>query len=58
MEHHGIRSKCDSDYPAFHFVSTRLLALYNKNEMNDLTPEQRNILKDLLKHELEVRRHK
>ena len=35
-----------------------LFTLFNKNEMNDLTPEQRKILKDLLKQELETRRHK
>jgi hypothetical protein len=35
-----------------------LFTLFNKNEMDDLTPVQRNILKDLLKHELEARRHK
>ena len=35
-----------------------LFTLFNKNEMDDLTPVQRKILKDLLKHELEARRHK
>ena len=35
-----------------------LFTIFNKNEMNDLTPEQRKILKDLLKHELEARSHK
>ena len=35
-----------------------LFTLFNKNEMGDLTPEQRKILKDLLKHELEARRNK
>jgi len=35
-----------------------LFTIFNKNEMNDLTPEQRKILKDLLKYELEARRHK
>lgn len=34
-----------------------LFTLFNKNEMADLTSEQRKILKDLLKHELEARRH-
>jgi len=34
-----------------------LFTLYNKNEMDDLTSEQRKILKDLLKHELDARRH-
>jgi hypothetical protein len=35
-----------------------LFTLFNKNEMNDLTSVQRKTLKDLLKHELEARRHK
>jgi len=35
-----------------------LFTLFNKNEMDDLTSVQRKILKDLLKHELEARRHK
>ena len=35
-----------------------LFTLFNKNEMDDLPPVQRKILKDLLKHELEARRHK
>ena len=35
-----------------------LFTLFNKNEMDDLTPMQRKILKDLLKHELDARRHK
>jgi len=34
-----------------------LFTLFNKNEMDDLTSEQRKILKDLLKHELDARRH-
>ena len=35
-----------------------LFTLFNKNEMDDLTSEQRNILKDLLKQELNARRNK
>jgi hypothetical protein len=35
-----------------------LFTLFNKNGMDDLTSVQRKILKDLLKHELEARRHK
>ena len=34
-----------------------LFTLFNKNEMDDLTSVQRKILKDLLKHELDARRH-
>lgn len=33
-----------------------LYTIYNKNEMDDLTAEQKKILKDLLKKELEARR--
>ena len=35
-----------------------LFTLFNKNEMDDLTLMQRKILKDLLKHELDARKHK
>jgi hypothetical protein len=35
-----------------------LFTLFNKNEMDDLTPMQRKILKDLLKNELDSRRYK
>lgn len=35
-----------------------LFTVYNKNEMDDLTADQRKILKDLLKRELEARRGK
>jgi hypothetical protein len=35
-----------------------LFTLFNKNEMNDLTPAQRMVLRNLLKYELEARRHK
>ena len=33
-----------------------LFTLFNKNEMDDLTPAQRKVLKDLLNYELEARR--
>ena len=33
-----------------------LYALYNKDEMADLTPKQRNALKAMLKAELKTRR--
>lgn len=35
-----------------------LYTVYNKDEMDDLTAAQRNILKELLKQELEARRPK
>lgn len=35
-----------------------LFTVYNKDEMDDLTPAQRKILKDLLKQELDSRRSK
>lgn len=33
-----------------------LFTLYNKDEMVDLSPKERKLLKDLIKKELEVRR--
>ena len=33
-----------------------LYALYDKDEMEDLTPKQRKVLKEMLKAELEARR--
>jgi len=35
-----------------------LFTVYNKDEMNDLTAEQRKVLKELLKQELDARRTK
>ena len=35
-----------------------LYTLYNKDELDDLTPAQKKILKDLLKQELDARRMK
>lgn len=35
-----------------------LFTVYNKNEMDDLTPAQKKILKDLLKQEMDARRTK
>lgn len=35
-----------------------LYTIYNKDEMDDLTPAQKKVLKDLLKQELEARRVK
>lgn len=35
-----------------------LFTLYNKGEMDDLTPAQRKILKELLKQEVDARRRK
>lgn len=35
-----------------------LYTLYNKDEMDDLTPAQRKVLKELLKQELDARRVK
>ena len=33
-----------------------LFTIYNKDEMDDLTPDQKKLLKELLKHELDARR--
>lgn len=33
-----------------------LFTIYNKDEMSDLTPDQKKLLKELLKHELDARR--
>ena len=33
-----------------------LFTIYNKDEMTDLTPDQKKLLKELLKHELDARR--
>jgi hypothetical protein len=33
-----------------------LFTIYNKDEINDLTPDQKKPLKELLKHELDARR--
>ena len=33
-----------------------LFTIYNKDEMDDLTPDQKKLLKELLKHELGARR--
>ena len=33
-----------------------LFTIYNKDEMDDLTPDQKKLLKELFKHELDARR--
>lgn len=33
-----------------------LFAIYDKNEVDDLTPQQKKVLKAMIKHEVEIRR--